>query len=225
VLAIFSETTVRLPGPICMPSQNRLRRGFTLVELLVVIAIIGILVTLVVHGMSRITIRAMKSVAVTEQSQMSSAIQEYHDRLGFYPPDNPADPAMNPLWFELSGTTNDGANYVTLDRSGQISVTQINAKFNRQGFANSSTRAHSTDESGAPISFLSSLRAKQVGAPDSTQPFIKVLSCTVGAPPGASLNPWHYVSSHPTNNPGSYDLWVDLVVGGKPYQVNNWSKP
>ncbi len=225
MLAIFSKTRGRLPGPTYMPWQNRLRPGFTLIELLVVIAIIGILVTLVVHGMNRITIKAMKSVAVAEQSQMASAIQEYHDRLGFYPPDNPADSGMNPLWFELSGTTNNGANYVTLDGSGQMSVAQINAKFNRQGFANSGTRAHSTDESGAVISFTSSLRAKQVEAPDSMLPLIKVLSCSVGAPPGASLNPWHYVSSHPTNNPGSYDLWVDLVIGGKTYQVNNWSNP
>ena len=208
-----------------MPWQSRLRRGFTLIELLVVIAIIGILTALLVNGLSRVTLKAVKSVAVAEQAEMVSAIQEYHDRLGFYPPDNPNDPAMNPLWFELSGTTNNGVIYVTLDASGQISVTEINAKFNRQGFANSGTRAHSTDESPAPISFLSSLKARQVGVPDPTQPLIKILSCSAGAPPGTNLNPWHYVSSNPTHNPGSYDLWVDLVVGGKTYQVNNWSKP
>jgi prepilin-type N-terminal cleavage/methylation domain-containing protein len=211
--------------PIYMPSQSRLRHGFTLVELLVVIAIIGILVALIVHGMSRVTVGAVKAVAVTERAQLESAIQEYHDKLGFYPPDNPTDPAMNPLWFELSGTTNNGLNYVTLDGSGQITVTQINARFNRQGFANSGTKAQGTDESAAPFSFLTQLRVKQVAPPDSSQPFIKILNCSAGAPPGTTLNPWHYVSSHPTNNTGSYDLWVDLVVGGKTYQVNNWSKP
>ena len=241
---LLRETKDKLPGPIYMPSQSRSRRGFTLnlawehrrlagqsragftlIELLVVIAIIGILVALFVNGMSRATVTAVKAVVVTERAQMASAIQEYHDRFGFYPPDNPADSAMNPLWFELSGTTNNGANYVTLDGSGQISVTDINAKFNRQGFANSGTKAHSTDESGAPLSFLTQLHPRQVGSPDPSLPFIKILSCSAGAPPGTDLNPWHYVSSHPTNNTGSYDLWVDLVVGGKTYQVNNWSKP
>jgi prepilin-type N-terminal cleavage/methylation domain-containing protein len=238
------ETMEGLPGPIYMPWQSRLRRGFmprpawerrrlagesapafTLIELLVVIAIIAILAALSATVMTRATVSAAKSIAVAERAEMASAIQEYHDRLGFYPPDNPSNPAINPLWFELSGTTNNGVNYVTLDGSGQISMTAINATFNRQGFANSGAKAHSTDESGAPISFLSNLRAKQVGPPDSGQPFIKILSCSAGAAPGATLNPWRYVSSHPTNNTGSYDLWVDLVVGGRTYQVNNWSKP
>ena len=38
-------------------------------------------------------------------------------------------------------------------------------------------------------------------------------------------NPWRYNSSSPTNNPGSYDLWLQLVV--QPGQTNlvcNWSK-
>lgn len=214
-----------MSGPIYMPWRSSLRGGFTLIELLVVMAIIGILVALTVNGVSRATVNATKSVAVAERAEMESAIQEYHDKLGFYPPDNPNDPAMNPLWFELSGTTNNGVNYVTLDTSGQITVAEINARFNRQGFANTGTKAHSTDESGAPISFLSNLKAKQVGLPDPAQPMIKILSCSAGAPPGATLNPWHYVSSHPTHNTGSYDLWVDLAVGGKTYQVNNWSKP
>ena len=224
-MPILDETLDYMPGPIYMPWQSRLRDGFTLLELLVVIAIIAILAALSATVMTRATVRAAKSVAAAERAELASAIQEYHDRLGFYPPDNPADSAMNPLWFELSGTTNNGLNYVTLDGAGQISVTAVNALFNRQGFANSGTKAHSTDESAAPISFLTQLPPKQVRPPDPVQPMIKVLSCSTGAAPGATFNPWHYVSSHPTNNPGSYDLWVDLVVGGRTYQVNNWSKP
>ena len=199
--------------------------AFTLIELLVVIAIIAILAGLIGQVMGPATVKAVKSVAVAQQTQVESAIREYRDRLGFFPPDNPNDSAMNPLWFELSGSTYNGVIYVTLDGSGKMSVAEINAKFNRQGFANSGSRAISTDEKGAPISFLSSLRSKQVVPPDASQPLVKILSCSVGAPPGTNFNPWHYVSSHPTHNVGSYDLWVDLVVGGKTYQVNNWSKP
>ena len=29
------------------------------------------------------------------------------------------------------------------------------------------------------------------------------------------LNPWRYNSSNPTNNPGSYDLWIQLVIARK----------
>lgn len=214
----------RVPCPIYMSRKSRLRRAFTLVELLVVIAIIGILAALIGNAMNRAKVNAVKAVAVAEQVQMESAIREYRDHLGFYPPDNPNDSVMNPLWFELSGTTNNGVTYVTLDGSAQMTTLQIKATFNCEGFANSSPRAHSTDEGRAPISFLTQLRAKQVAIPDPSRSFIKILSCSAGAPPGANINPWHYVSSNPTHNVGSYDLWVNLVVGGKTFQVNNWTK-
>ena len=38
------------------------------------------------------------------------------------------------------------------------------------------------------------------------------------------INPWHYNSANPTNNPDSYDLWIDVIWGGKTNRVNNWSK-
>jgi hypothetical protein len=40
---------------------------------------------------------------------------------------------------------------------------------------------------------------------------------------GAQINPFRYVSSNPTNNPSSFDLWVDVVVGGKTNRISNWS--
>ena len=43
------------------------------------------------------------------------------------------------------------------------------------------------------------------------------------------MSPWSYVaktSTHsPTNNPDTYDLWVDIKVsGGKTNRISNWSK-
>ena len=37
------------------------------------------------------------------------------------------------------------------------------------------------------------------------------------------LNPWRYVSNNPTNNPGAFDLWVDIVIDGKTNRISNWS--
>ena len=44
-------------------------------------------------------------------------------------------------------------------------------------------------------------------------------------PLGASaLNPFRYNSTNPTNNPGSYDLWIDLRISGKTNRISNWSR-
>jgi hypothetical protein len=38
------------------------------------------------------------------------------------------------------------------------------------------------------------------------------------------LNPIRYNSSSPTGNSKTYDLWVDIVVGGKTNRISNWSE-
>jgi hypothetical protein len=37
------------------------------------------------------------------------------------------------------------------------------------------------------------------------------------------INPWRYNSVSPVNNPKSYDLWVDILIGGKTNRICNWS--
>ena len=41
---------------------------------------------------------------------------------------------------------------------------------------------------------------------------------------GASkINPWRYNSSNPRYNPKSFDLWIDVIAGGKTNRICNWS--
>lgn len=209
-------------------------RAFTLIEMLVVLTIIAILAALVVSAIASAATKAKIATAQAELAQVESAINDYKQTLGFFPPDNPNSPIINPLYFELLGSTNDGNNYVTLDVSAQISNQNgnISSTFGRQGFANSGPRPHSGDEHGAPTSFLNQLRPNQIGEINAASPGIKILICSVQWPPGSgvapiprtTLNPWRYVSSHPINNPGSFDLWVDLSIGTKTYRVNNWNR-
>lgn len=216
-----------------MGAQPPCYKGFTLIELLLVISIIGILAALVVSAAGSSSGKAKISAAQAELGEMESAINDYHGDLGFFPPDNPNTPVINPLYFELLGTTNDGNTYVTLDASAQISNLSgaINSTFGRQGFANTGRQAHSNDERSAPMSFLKQLKSKQIGGLPGN-PEIKILVSSVEWPDsgnlapisGATLNPWRYVSTNPTNNPGSFDLWVDLVLGNKTYRVNNWNQ-
>jgi hypothetical protein len=39
---------------------------------------------------------------------------------------------------------------------------------------------------------------------------------------GGMINPFGYNSLNPTNNPKSYDLWLDIIVNGVTNRVCNW---
>ena len=41
-------------------------------------------------------------------------------------------------------------------------------------------------------------------------------------PSNPRLNPWRYVSSNPTNNPGRFDLWAEYIEKGQKKIIANW---
>ena len=217
------------------------RAAFTLIELIVVIAIIGVLAALIFPVVGVVNRKKQINTAQTQLKALEVAIDGYKTKLGFYPPDNPNNAVTNQLYFELLGTTNNAAPgkvpdlWVTLDGSAQISLNgspNINTVFGVSGIANSSTRAHSDDAGATAGSFINNLTPNQIGLLDPKDPNIKLLVCSVAwpqeltpapIPSNPILNPWRYVSSHPTNNTSTYDLWVDLYIGGKTNRICNWS--
>jgi len=214
--------------------------AFTLIELLVVIAIIGILAALIFPITGALDKKKKIAVAQTQLKALEAAIDGYKTKLGYYPPDNTNNVVTNQLYFELLGTTNNGTpttgatQWGTIDNSAQITSTatpNILSVFNVAGFANTSTRAHSDDQGAAATPFLNNLTPNQIGYIDPNYQQIKILVCSVEWPPdktpapisGTLFNPWRYISTHPTNNTSTYDLWVDLVIRGKTNRVSNWS--
>ncbi|HLX71298.1 MAG TPA: type II secretion system protein [Verrucomicrobiae bacterium] len=214
--------------------------AFTLIELLVVIAIIGILAALIFPAIGMVNANKQRSLAKAQLQQIQQAIEAYHTKLGYYPPDNPTNVVVNPLYFELMGTTNDASgaaggtaqNYATLDNSSVITISQLTTYFGITGLANTSTRTHSDDQGAAASSFLTHLLPNQIGQvnPSTDPQRVLVLACPVAwpgntplTPNNTTLNPWRYTSSHPTNNVGTYDLWVDLIIRGKTNRISNWS--
>ena len=95
-------------------------RAFTLVELLVVISIITLIAALLLPAASSAKRLAAIHNAQAEMAQLETAIDRYKSAYGFYPPDNPCNPLVNQLYFELLGTTNTtlppaAPNYQSLD--------------------------------------------------------------------------------------------------------------
>ncbi len=229
-LRALLRTEVRTPGG----------RAFTLIELLVVIAIISILAALIFPVTGALNRKKMVSKARTELNLVRMAIDNYNTKLGHYPPDNPNVPALNQLYFELLGTTNAGTavnpEFVTLDGSARIRQGNFAGAFGPgvQGFANRSATTGGDDARMAQR-FLSDLKPAQVASFDPTKDpdlaNVKLLICSVPSwykvtPRSllpANANPFRYNSSNPTNNPNSYDLWVDLLIAGKTNRISNWS--
>src|SRR5213594_271258 len=223
-------------------ARMRHRLAFTLIELLVVISIIALLASLIV-GLARYAGQSNKRSRVqAELNQVITAIEAYKAHFGHYPPDNfvPSSKIVNPvtnqLFYELTGAIVDERSGVfrARDRQQGISSGFVRTYFNRDGFVNAGTNPKELK------SFIS-LKASQRRAISSQSPGpeIEVLAVTVDWPPKyptftpfnssndpqiRRVNPWRYVSTNPTNNPASFDLWAEFVEGGKIKIICNWSK-
>jgi prepilin-type N-terminal cleavage/methylation domain-containing protein len=229
----MNECPMKLP-----PSRCPARRAFTLIELLIVISIIAILAAMLIPAFSMVKVIGMRKKAKAELEQVAMAIDSYKDKLGHYPPDNPGDPIVNPLFYELRGTKQTTTGYETLDGGERIPSSAMATVFDTPagrgigGFVNC-TRAGGADDFASGQKFISSLKPGQYGFATNGGVRYALLTTSVPRPqylppaaPGAlpELNPICYNSSSPTNNPKSYDLWVDIVVRGKTNRISNWSE-
>jgi prepilin-type N-terminal cleavage/methylation domain-containing protein len=204
--------------------------AFTLIELLVVISIIGVLAAMTLPVVTAIKRQQHLKVARGELAVIEAALDNYKAKYGVYPPGNRlGNPLLNQLYYELSGTTANGANAVTLDGRSSILTAAINTAYGVGGFVNFSKGG---DEDAAKAkNFLPSLSDRQYNE-YVTNNLIRTtaLVTSVGGPDdgyrpllASGLNPFRYANPG-TNNPGSYDLWVQLVIKGKTNLICNWSR-
>lgn len=228
------------------------RRAFTLVEMLVVIAVIATLAAMIFPAFGMIKRRAAIQKAQTELKLVASAITDYKHQYGHYPPDNTCLPdgrIINQLYYELIGTELKGGLFQTLNGSVQIADTDnaFGKAFGTtagkpcvRGFVNCK-RGNDDDNSQPAKKFLIELKPTQYVQGINNGVELTLLTCSVqwprqlpalistftvkdqGVNPNPYPNPWRYVSSNPTNNPGEFDLWVDIAVGGKTNRISNWS--
>lgn len=225
--------------PSVVKSDSKFPGAFTLVELLIVIAVIAIIAALLIPTIGAAKRRAVIQQATSEMHQLETALDAYHAKYGFYPPGN-ANPALaltNQLYYELCGTTSDsaGAIFTNLDDSGTLATAKIQQYFGVSGFMNV-TKGTGDDAKTAINCFSGSgLRPAQI-ATNSDGIFLITTSANSDAgyaPLSASgfqsrsglnvPNPWRYVYPG-VNNPNSYDLWVQIFLGGKTNLICNWKE-
>jgi prepilin-type N-terminal cleavage/methylation domain-containing protein len=205
------------------------RRAFTLIELLVVIAIIGVLAALILPVANSVGRVKKIDTAQAELQKLESALENYKAKYGTYPPSSGNLVVTNALFYELSGVTNDSINYIPLDGSASVTAAAFSTEFNVGGVVNSSKGGG--DETVYAKDFLPGLKANQIASiTNGGGSTYFYLVTSVGGPDlnyqplsGTSGNPFRYLYPG-VNNPGSYDLWVQLVIVGKTNLVSNWSQ-
>jgi len=209
------------------------RRAFTLIELLVVISIIGVLSGFILSVVGAAFKNKYVNSAKAEMAQIQLALERYKAAYGVYPPSNPNNFLVSPLVFELEGVTNNNGVFTTLDGQWSVQSTKILSSFGVGGILNCD-KGGGEDYVPAKV-FLPGLKANEIGSvtnpAGSGNPGVAVLISSAGGPDlnyqplgGQNLNPWRYNSFNPTNNPGSYDLWIQLKISGKTNLICNWSK-
>lgn len=143
-------------------------------------------------------------------------------------------------------------SYQTLDGGSRVDANAIktalgNPSLNAvSGFVNT-TAAVSADEGSTVVNCAKGVfRADQIGM---TASGFKVLVGSIPLPSGLNPSPpraagtppypgsvqvnlnnpawycaWRYNSSNPTNNPSSYDLWIDVMIDGQTNRFSNWTR-
>jgi len=212
-------------------SQTSPARAFTLVELLIVIAIIGVLAGFLFPVLKMVKAAQYKKVARGELEYLATALENYKGKYGAYPPGNSTNSLMPQLYYELSGTYTSAGNFVTLDGSSTIAIANVAAAYGVGGFVNCTKGGGGAEDAATAQNFLSGLSARQVKTSVTNNGVATtIIATSVGGPDDryqplntSGLNPFRY--QYPgVNNPGSYDLWVQLVISGQTNLICNWSR-
>ncbi len=214
-----------IPGLVA----RRTAAAFTLIELLVVIGIIAVLAAMIFPAFSSAKASSARKKVKTELQRVVLAIERYKGDQSVFPPDNPCNLGTNQLYFELMGVTINAGNFETLDGSSRIADTD--AAFQGifgvsagkpcvRGFMNV-TRGSADDGKAARTYFEGIQPGQYAEFPPNTS--IRLLTCSLPSVAN-TINPWRYNSTSPTNNPGGFDLWVDVVIAGKTNRISNWSE-
>jgi len=228
-------------GGACYSRLGSTTLAFTLIEMLTVITIMAIVAALVVTMGGAAKQKTRITQVKGDQSKLLTMINNYHEKLGYYPPDNgllvsaPGPQvfggaydglaATNPLLYELIGGTNNALGTSNLfvfnstNASSLLSPSDFSTVFNRGGVGNSDpTEPHDFFLPGPSPKEYTNYALASAGGPPICGLVVPVELTNVLKP-----NFWHYDSSSTNrHNMTSFDLWAEFSVGGKLYTNGNW---
>jgi prepilin-type N-terminal cleavage/methylation domain-containing protein len=205
-------------------------RAFTIMELLMVIAIMAIVAGLIV-GLAGVT-GDNKKIKRTEAelAKLVTLIEEYKNKVGVYPPDNPNGnfPERNTLLYELAGCVRipvPDTDPLYTNAYASVRASILLGTFSRGGVVNAQDEGNVDPDANRMHPVLKDLKSDQFA---EVFPGTRSLVVPVDGLNGR-LNPWNYRLGNPTNahNPQSFDLWVEIKLGttnGVPKTkiIGNW---
>ena len=169
--------------------------------------------------------------ASAERDRLVAAIEAYHSHFGSYPPDHVLsdrplriDPTTNQLFYELVGTVyNPTNNMFFTDGAEPLEKATVKEFFNTAEFKNKSTSP------GVAKQFLARdfVALREIHDDPDVMVLCPNIVGTLNEVPFHILTEWdfaswQYVSSSPSNNPGKFDLWVELSAAGRKFSIRNW---
>jgi len=197
--------------------------AFTLIELLAVIAVIAILAGLLLNVTGGASREKNKARIKSALSELTTVIDDYHAKMGFYPPTGTGPDALDRpvLYYELVGTMFEGSTYSTLDGREKLDVANAKRFFAVDGFANSGPKQRPGKNIHPGLR-----KDGYIEHPAAAGQDIEALVVPVKGEDSAgniqSFLIWKYNSRNPTNNPGRYDLWVEWRLGKREEIIGNF---
>ena len=164
-----------------------------------------------------------------QRGTLVRAIEAYQARFGIYPPDHVlsrqpvvVDPVTNTLLYELVGAIYNPTNKL-LSVAG---LEPAEAAYVREFFQIAAFR-NCAESQGGLQHFLPAENVPTRLLHDD--PDVFVLGCTAWPEEvepevvwQIDVSSWRYASSAPTNNPGRFDLWIEVKANGQKATIGNW---